>query len=343
MTGAVCRRCVLPDAPPDIRLDESGLCNICRDHEAPGCEADGGGRPLMETDLVRILDKYRGKQQYDCLCMLSGGKDSTAALYYMVEKYGLKPLAFTFDHGFVGDEALQSVYRTVEALNVDFTLVRSTYMHDMFREIIRSGSKASICPICSMWYMLTTYGIAAHYKIPIIISGWTKGQTVGGRSMLTTCACDDSSEEYGSMAAATRTFMQPAVKDVPGYKDFPRNMKEVLKAAKKRYKSKPIVLSPHWFMPGDTEDYVEVITRELGWRPATRSYPKHTTNCELNYVATYLTVKNYGYSHYHIEDSKLIRMGLMSREEALDHLEIDFGAELLDPILAKLGCSFSDL
>lgn len=340
----LCRRCVLPHAPPDVTLDESGLCSVCREHDDSVRGSDRGGRDLLETDFVKLLEKRRGKQTYDCLVMLSGGKDSTSALHTIVRKYRLNPLVFTFDHGFVGAEAIQSAMNTVQKLDVDFLFYRSTFMHDLFRELIRSHTRANICPICSMWYMLTTYEIAAKYKIPLIISGWTKGQTSGsGRTMLTSCACNESSEEYRSMSLATREFMKDFVSRRPRYKDFPRNMEEVLKAAKKRFKSKAIVLSPHWFMSEDAEEYVEVIQRELDWKGATRSYPKKTTNCELNFVATYLTVAHYGYSHYHIEMSKMIRLGMVTRKEALEALEIDYGAELLDPILARLDLTFDDL
>jgi hypothetical protein len=41
--------------------------------------------------------------------------------------------------------------------------------------------------------------------------------------------------------------------------------------------------------------------------------------------------------------SKMIRLGLMSREEALEALKTDFGAETLEPVLAKINCTMDDL
>jgi hypothetical protein len=108
MSAPICIRCVLPHAPPDIHLDGEGVCNICRNFEAEEMRAASDDRELLETDFLKILDKHRGKQEYDCLCMLSGGKDSTAALYYVKEKYKLNPLVFTFNQGFVPEEHLAS-------------------------------------------------------------------------------------------------------------------------------------------------------------------------------------------------------------------------------------------
>jgi hypothetical protein len=337
MTAPICVRCVLPHAPPDILLDADGVCNICRNFEAEERAAAADDRGLLETDFLKILDKHRGKQEYDCLCMLSGGKDSTAALYYVKEKYKLNPLVFTFNQGFVPEEHLASAQKTVDKLKVDWIYFQTPFMKDMFRKIVQTRSKVVICGICSLWYMLKTYEIAAQFNVPIIISGWTKGQTTGSsRSVLSKCACDQNPDEFKAMTAATKDFMEKHVKTDPKYKDFPMSMADVMQTAKTKYKSKAVVLSPHWFVPGGPEEYVPVIQEKLGWDYPERSYPKKSTNCDLNFVASKLAVKNFGYSHYHIEMSNMIRLGVVTREEALEHLKMDYGEEVLGDILAKL-------
>ena len=138
------------------------------------------------------------------------------------------------------------------------------------------------------------------------------------------------------MSAATLEFMELHVKTDPKYRDFPMNMEEVLTTARKKYKSKAIVLSPHWFVPAGPEDYVPVIKEKLDWDYPVRSYPKKSTNCDLNFVASALAVKNYGYSHYHIEMSNMIRLGVVTRDEALNLLELDFGDSIVNEVLGKL-------
>jgi hypothetical protein len=267
--------------------------------------------------------------------MCSGGKDSTASLYYMKTRYKTKPLAFTFDHGFETEEALENVKKAVEKLGVDFMLFRSDFMNDMFAKIINTGSKAVICHLCSIWYMDLTFKMAARFDIPIIIAGWTKGQSLRQPAM-TKCACNLSAPEFVRMAAATREFIDKHVKTDPKYKDFPASMEEVLARAQKRHKC--LVLSPHWFLPYDTQTYVETITRELGWKYPRLSYPAKSTNCSLNFISVHNSMKFYGYTHYHVEMSKLIRDGILSRGEALELLKQDFSKELLNKIAAPLGC-----
>ena len=324
----ICARCVLPESPPDVRLDSEGVCNICR--AAEGVSAQSTERALLEIDFVKILNKRKGKHKYDCMVMCSGGKDSTSSLYYMRKRYGLNVLAFTFDHGFENEDALKNVLNAVEILGVDFLLFRSTYMNDMYAKIVSSGSRAVICHLCSIWYMQLAFDMAARYDIPFIIAGWTKGQLTR-QEVTTKCA---SAPEYASMFKATKEFLS-TLKDDPRYRNFPTSMEEVLARAKRKHKCR--VLSPHWYLDTEPDEYVDLISRELNWKYPRLSYPARSTNCSLNFLSVHRSIKHFGYSHYHAEASRLIRLGLLSREEALQMLEINFDKALLDRIGEKLG------
>jgi tRNA(Ile)-lysidine synthase TilS/MesJ len=332
----ICKKCILPEAKPGIWLNDEGVCNICITHEKEK-NFLGGEKGALETDFIKILEKNKGKGEYDCLVMCSGGKDSTSALYYIKERYKLNPLAFTFDHGFETSDALENVHKAVDKLGVDFLFFKSSFMKDMFAKILKTGSRAVICHLCSIWYMDLTYKIAAKYNIPIIIAGWTKGQSVK-QPVMSKCACKSDAPEYASMAQATKDFIEEHVKNDPKYKNFPKSMEEVLKKAKKRHKS--MVVSPHWFLPIDADTYVETIKKELDWKYPKLSYPAKTTNCELNFISVYNSKKHYGYTHYDLEMSRLIREGIVSREEALRDLEINFDKDLLNVIAKKLGYKF---
>jgi hypothetical protein len=179
------------------------------------------------------------------------------------------------------------------------------------------------------------YDVAARYEIPIIVAGWTKGQSTK-QEVMSKCGCNVHSPEFQSMAKATEKFLDEELPKMPKYKDFPRTMEEVLKKAKKRFKS--IVISPHWFLPFGPEEYVQIIKDELDWKPPKLSYPKNSTNCSMNFISVYNSMKNFGYTHYHVEASKLIREGVISREEALRDMQIDFDKDLLNSIAKKLDC-----
>ena len=330
----LCKRCVLPESPPDIRLDDAGICNVCRDHEA--AREDDDSRPLLMSDFVKLLKKHKGKGDYDCLVMCSGGKDSTSALYTMKKRFKMRPLAFTFDHGFETEDAMANVHRAVEILDVDLVQFRSSDLHPLVTRLLRSGSRAVICHLCSIWYMDVTFAMAARFKIPIIIAGWTKGQSAD-QSVMSKCACNIYAPEYRAMGQATVEFLD-GLRDDPRFRDFPRSMEEVLKRARKRHKS--IVLSPHWFLGHDVDTYVQTIQEELGWEYPRVSYPAQSTNCYLNFLSVHNSMEHYGYTHYHVEMSKLIRQGEMTRDRALELLELNYDTDMLNRIAAPLGYQF---
>lgn len=329
----ICARCVLPESRPHLHLDDEGVCNVCRDYDRQ-VAADRGGE-FLETDFIRLLKKYRGKGRYDCMVMCSGGKDSTAALYLMKRRYRMSPLAFTFDLGFETDEALGNVNRAVDALGVDLLVHKSGYMRDLFRRVIESKAKVVICHLCSIFYMQLAFETARRYETPLIIAGWTKGQSVQKASSAAGRYADGA-PEYAAMAAETRKFIATLSGD-PKYGDFPASMDEVAKRARKRQKVD--VQSPHWYLPDATEDHMELLRRELDWRPPASSYPENSTNCSLNFLASSLSIENYGYTHYHVEMSKLIRKGLITREEALRRLAPNFDPEQLREIAGQCGCA----
>lgn len=148
------------------------------------------------------------------------------------------------------------------------------------------------------------------------------------------CGCNSDQPEFQEMAEATKAFMNQYVKHDPQYKSFPYSMEEVLTKWSKR---KILVISPHWFLPFDQETYVATIQRELGWKFPKLSYPGRSTNCALNFVSVHQSLKHFGYTHYHVEMSKMIRQGLMNRDDALRDLQVQISEHELKDIAEKLG------
>jgi hypothetical protein len=328
----ICQRCVLPESKPDIWLDGEGVCNICREFDQQ--KKDPGGQvKFLESDFIKILNQNKSHGPYDCLVMCSGGKDSTASLYYMKKRYKLNPLAFTFDHGFETEEALENIHHAVEILGIDFLFFKSDFMKEMFARIASSDDKVVICHPCSLWYMGLTFEMAARFDIPLIVAGWTKGQSTN-QPLMSRCGCNVHQAEFVSMSKATQAFLDQYTKENLKYKDFPRSMEEVLNKAKKRHKA--MVVSPHWFLPTDPAVYVEILKKELKWKFPRLSYPGLSTNCYLNFLSVYYSMKNFGFTHYHVEMSKMVRESLLSRQEALKLLEINFDQDVLEMVRQKL-------
>lgn len=333
----ICSRCIMPESLPEIFLDENGVCNLCHAHDAMKKFEDT--RKPLETDLLKILDKYRGKNKYDCMVMCSGGKDSTSALYFMKKRYKLNVLAFMFDHGFESEEAIENVKKATDKLGVDLLFFKSAYMKEMFRKLVETDSRAVICHPCSIWYMDLAFDVAARYEIPIIVAGWTKGQSQK-QEVMSKCGCNVHTAEFKKMADNTVEFLNNSLQEMPQYKNFPKSMEEVLRKAKRKHKA--LVISPHWFLPYGPKEYVKLIKDELDWKAPLLSYPQGSTNCRMNFMSVYYSLKHYGYTHYHVEASKLIRENILTRDEAMEQLKLNFDSEELIKIARELGLNDKD-
>ena len=84
-----CKKCVMPDTKPDLRIDNDGVCSACRNYEQRA-QVDW---PSRHKELENILERYSNKNgsNWDCIIPISGGKDSTYQVLRLVQM-GLNPL-----------------------------------------------------------------------------------------------------------------------------------------------------------------------------------------------------------------------------------------------------------
>jgi hypothetical protein len=81
-----CTKCILPSTYPLIEFDDRGICNYCRNYTK---QIFKGDNPL--TSII-------GNKDTKILYGLSGGRDSTYGLYYLIEVLGYKNMiTYTYD------------------------------------------------------------------------------------------------------------------------------------------------------------------------------------------------------------------------------------------------------
>ena len=69
------------------------VCVACKFHNVKYSTINWKKR---ERELLKLLDKYRSKNYYDCLVPGSGGKDSAFTAHVLKHKYGMNPLTVTW-------------------------------------------------------------------------------------------------------------------------------------------------------------------------------------------------------------------------------------------------------
>ena len=73
-------------------IDNEGICNACNYHKIK----KKINWEKREEELLKILENYRGKSEYDCVVPGSGGKDSGYTAHILKYKYGMNPLTVTW-------------------------------------------------------------------------------------------------------------------------------------------------------------------------------------------------------------------------------------------------------
>jgi len=325
-----CTRCVLTENHANIWFNEDGVCNYCLEFE----EAKQSQRPIVdrEDEFAELLKAYRGRGEYDCLMMLSGGKDSTYALYLLKERYKLNVLSFTYDNGFESETALENIRKAVDALEVDHLYLKPVHMKRLFRFLLQSGVNPSVlCPPCKSAMNTTAWEIAKKLGIGLIVSGNTKGQ-----------------RNPRPMQPDNAILLKKIADLIEAEEEFRPRLsmyfnKDLCHSDKMEEKDGIRIVSPYYYTKWDGRKAMGVLEKTLGWKAPIVDYPRTATNCLMSLVVAYASRVGYGFSFHNTEMSVLIRHGEMTREAALQALEMEIDRDAVAAVLSRLGLSFSDV
>lgn len=140
----MCDICLIATDHPGMTFRRQGrrfLCRECIDHlQSPPDPED------LRRQWQHVMKTLRGAREYDFLLAYSGGVDSTAALKILVERYGLKILAFTVDNGMKHEPVWRNAMAVTQHLGVNWL-----YINDVKRasEVILRGLRAGDDACCS--------------------------------------------------------------------------------------------------------------------------------------------------------------------------------------------------
>ena len=163
-----CVKCGLPETYETIEFDQKGVCNICLQQDFKKDKIDWKLRKKMLDDLI---EKYRGKYDYDCIVPFSGGKDSTFTLYYLIKEYNIKPLVVQFNHGFMRPKVLENNEKTFRKLGVDVISFRPNWKvvkRLMKESLVRKGD---FCWHCHTGIFSYPMHIAIKFNVPLVLWG----------------------------------------------------------------------------------------------------------------------------------------------------------------------------
>ena len=321
-----CLRCGLPSNFPQVSFDGRGVCGVCRSYESIKDHAQAYFRTLK--DLRAVFEECPGKEasSYDCMMLLSGGKDSTYALCRLVEM-GFSVYAFTLDNGYIADGAKENIRRVTEQLGVPLELATTPAMNAIFRDSLMRFS--NVCNGCFKTIYTLSLKRARELGIPIIVTGLSRGQMFETR--LTGEVFRDgrrSPEEIDAAVLAARKVYHRMDDEVSRRLDV-----EIFRDD--RIFEEVRIVDFYRYCDVALDEMYAYLRRRVPWaRPEDTG---RSTNCLINDTGIYVHKRERGFHNYALPYSWDVRLGHKTREAALEELDDTIDEAAVGRILAQVG------
>ena len=318
-----CKKCLLPETYETLLIDEDDSgCNMCKTTTFKKEGIDWDKRKLM---LDEVIEKHRGKHEYDCIVPFSGGKDSSYTLYYLMKEYNIKPLVVRFNHGFMRTNHEKNTQRVLKRLGADFIDFTSNWKivkKLMFESFKR---KTDFCWHCHTGIYSFPLQVALKFKVPLIL--W--GEPLAEMSAYYTYEDDviewEDEEKFNmvrnlGITADDMWGMIHTEEDPIDKRDLsPYTYPKLEDLQKMNYHS--VCLGS--YIPWDYKKNTEIIMNELGWEPdELEGVPKEINEegakieCWMQGTRDYIKYLKRGYSRVTQLTNFELRNDNMSVEDA---------------------------
>ena len=292
---------------PNIIFDENGISDYYHNFQniiLPNWHTDEKGY----DELMQVADKIKkeGKgKDFDCIIGVSGGLDSSYALYVAKEIMGLRPLVFHVDAGWNTDQAVGNIEKLIEGLNLDLytDVVNWEEMKDLQVSFLKSQIPDQDIPQDTAFFS-ALYRFANKYKIKHIITG----------ANYSTECCREP-EEWGAYPGIDTWLIKDIHKKFGNrkLKSFP--IVDILKyKIYYRYIYGMEVIKPLNLLPYIKKEAEKLLEEKLGWE---KYQHKHHESRFTRFYEDYWLPNKFGYEKRRAHFSSLILTGQMTREEAL--------------------------
>jgi tRNA(Ile)-lysidine synthase TilS/MesJ len=269
-----------------------------------------------EQKFTKLLATARKQASYDVLMAYSGGKDSTYTLDILVNRYGLRVLALTFDNTFISQQAFLNMTRVCDALGVDHLILRPG--RDMLRHIFRVASRdelyspktleraSTICTSCVGLLKAIMLRTAIEKGIPFMGFGWSPGQAPVQASVMKTNA---------SLMKETQKAIHGPLHKIAGDTINPYFVTAEQFSTPEKF---PWNIHPLAFLDYNEEKIIERNNR-IGWQKPDDTDP-NSTNCLLNAFANQVHRRKYDFHPYVWEIANMVRDGIMRKDAGLEKI-----------------------
>jgi acyl-CoA synthetase (AMP-forming)/AMP-acid ligase II len=321
---ANCVRCGLASNHPDAHIDDDGICRPCHFYDAYRDRADEYFGTMEELHEVFAAAPPNEAGQ-DCVMLLSGGKDSTYALYQLVEN-GLTPLVFSLDNGFISEGAKANVRRAVDDLGLELVMDGPESMNEIFADSLSHFS--NVCQGCFKTVYTLGMNLAHERGLRHVVTGLSRGQIFETRlADLFRIGIVERDEVDAAIIEARRAYHQ--VDDA-----VRRSLDTTLFDDDDLFDQIHIV-DFYRYRDVGLGELLEFLDSHAPWvRPADTG---RSTNCLINNTGIFVHKTERGFHNYALPYSWDVRLGHKTREAALAELDDEIDVTQVRGILDEVG------
>jgi len=312
------------------------------------------GEEKLHEDLKPFREK---KGQYDCIVCVSGGRDSTYTLWKFVHDYGMKVLTVNYKNPFTSDQAYKNIENAVKTLGVD--LYEWEFPDDAQRKATKKALKAwahhpssVLIPIvCTQCKLMGPphYQIARDHGTNLMVLGSNPLETASFKR-----AGLGGARDYHRISKIPKVLWITLreLAHNPRYLtscSWSMILKLYLYTGNTPYlrwrHGDITVLRLFDYLSWDEQEVVSTISKNLGWRKSPEVESSWRFDCRLDYVRRLMYVSTVGVTELRDLFSKMIREGMMTRNEALNRLQTEdiIPETVANNVLNDLEMTMADL
>ena len=321
-----CVRCGLPSNVPDVEIDQEGVCSSCHQFDAVAPQADEWFK--TQEDLEKALAEARSRSigDYDVIHLISGGKDSTYALYKLVE-LGARVFAVTLDNGYLADEAIANAKRATKALGVDHEIVTVDGMNEIFRDSLERFS--NVCNGCYKAIYTVALAKAEELGIRSIVTGLSRGQFFETRLVPGMFGADRFDPD------AIDEMVREARRAYHNTSDAVSEQMDVEFLEDHTLFDRVSFIDLYRYVDVPLSELYETLEGTNTWKRPPDS--GRSTNCLINAAGIFVHKMEQGHHNYAVPYSWDVRLGHKTREEALFELDDPMDADEIAAITTMLA------
>ena len=313
-----CTRCVYPIYAVNLDIDDEGVCSSCRTFEEITILDDKSWK-LKEEKLIQILDHYKSitKGDYDCIIPVGGGKDSYYQAHH-IKSLGFKPLLVTYYGNNFLPEGEENLQKMSKKLGCDH------YIFKPSEELLIKLNRAAFYMMGDMnWHNHAGIKIIAaksaiQFNVPLFIWGEVSWDISGMFSI-------NDYAEYSKRTVLEHDMRGYTIENFVGKEDLKLDDLKWYQLPTDddfiKHNLKGIYLGNFIFW--DPYKQTELMKKLYDWKESLtgfeRTYRKISNLDDMheNGAHDYLKYIKFGYGRCSDHASKDIRLGYLSRNDAI--------------------------